>query len=207
MRNFSSSMTAYDLQCVWTDVQKNNQRLQSECFCFWRIMFLSIWSPPLRWYLSLTSLHLSFHLLLFLVSQDPQSLLRARKLQLKLSQSGTQLRLSGDLRGVEGTRLVVKKTKMQKIHKLFMHNQHAQPVVYHHAESKVEHQMQKILPWTSDWIPVVHLKWRDYSPEWNETLLRVLHIKRLLLKWWQKQHDALLSPRLQIVMSQENNSW
>lgn len=65
--------------------------------------------PPLRWYLSLTSLHLSFHLLLFLVSQDPQSLLRARKLQLKLSQSGTQLRLSGDLRGVEGTRLVVKK--------------------------------------------------------------------------------------------------
>lgn len=74
--------------------------------------------PPLRWYLSLTSLHLSFHLLLFLVSQDPQSLLRARKLQLKLSQSGTQLRLSGDLRGVEGTRLVVKKkNKMQKIHK------------------------------------------------------------------------------------------
>lgn len=55
--------------------------------------------PPLCWYLSLTSLHLSFHLLLFLVSQDPQSLLRARKLQLKLSQSGTQLRLSGDLRG------------------------------------------------------------------------------------------------------------
>lgn len=39
-----------------------------------------------------------------------------------------------------------KKNKMQKIHKLFMHNQHAQPVVYHHAESEVEHQMQKILP-------------------------------------------------------------
>lgn len=39
-----------------------------------------------------------------------------------------------------------KKNTMQKIHKLFMHNQHAQPVAYHHAESEVEHQMQKILP-------------------------------------------------------------
>lgn len=55
--------------------------------------------PPPCWYLSLTSLHLSFHLLLFSVSHNPQSLLRARKLQLKLSQSGTQLRLPGDLRG------------------------------------------------------------------------------------------------------------
>lgn len=70
--------------------------------------------PPLRWYLSLTSLHLSFHLLLFLLSQDPQSLLRARKLQLKLSQSGTQLRLSGDLKGEAGTRLVVKKKEKKK---------------------------------------------------------------------------------------------
>lgn len=64
-------------------------------------------------------------------------------------------------------------------------------------------------PAVNQWLdkaPVVHLKWRDYSPEWNETL-RVLHIKRLLFKWWQKQHDALLSPWLQIVMSQENNSW
>lgn len=48
--------------------------------------------------LSLTSLHLSFHLLLFSVSHNPQSLLRARTLRLKLSQSGTQLRLPGDLR-------------------------------------------------------------------------------------------------------------
>lgn len=48
---------------------------------------------------SLTSLHMSFHLLRFFLSHSPWSLLRARKLQLKLSQSGTQLRLSGDLRG------------------------------------------------------------------------------------------------------------
>lgn len=50
---------------------------------------------------------MSFHLLRFSVSHNPSSLLRARKLQLKLSQSGAQLRLSGDLRGKEGTRLDV----------------------------------------------------------------------------------------------------
>lgn len=56
-------------------------------------------SAPSRCCLSLTSLHLSFHLLLFSVSHNPKSLLQARKLQLKLSQSGAQLRLPGDLKG------------------------------------------------------------------------------------------------------------
>lgn len=85
---------------VFKSSNKKDQRIQNECCCFWRTLLFSICPPPSpHWYLSFTSLHLSFHLLLFSVFPSPRSLLRARKLQLKLSQSGAQLRLPGDLTG------------------------------------------------------------------------------------------------------------
>lgn len=65
---------------------------------------------------------------------------------------------------------------------------------------------KKILAWTSE-RRVVNLKWRNYSPEPNETLWRLLQVKHLLVKWWERQHDALLLLCLQTVMSLENNSW
>lgn len=64
-------------------------------------------------------------------------------------------------------------------------------------------------PAVNQWLKktyVVNLKWCNYSTELNETLLRFLQIKHLLLKWWEKQHNALLLLWLRIVMSQENNS-
>lgn len=110
----AESLVSFKCDGIWPSVcldrdthKKKIKVFHSECCCFWRIILLSIWTL-FSWYLSLTSLHMSFHLLRFFVSHNPWSLLRARKLQLKLSQSGTQLRLSGDLRGKEGTRLDVK---------------------------------------------------------------------------------------------------
>lgn len=79
-----------------------------------------------HWYLSLTSLHLSFHLLLISVSHDPQSLLRARKLQLKLSQSGAQLRLPGDLTGK--SQEIGSKSKLLNPQVVYMHSRIAQSV-------------------------------------------------------------------------------
>lgn len=112
-RRTAAAPVSFNCDSIWPPMclerrTKKDQSLVSQCCCFWRIAFLSIWTLFSR-YLSLTSLHMSFHLLRLLLSHSPWSLLRARKLQLKLSQSGTQLRLSGDLRGKKkGTRLDVK---------------------------------------------------------------------------------------------------
>lgn len=142
MKNFpyTSSVTAYDLQCVWTDVQKNYQRLQSECFCFWRIMFLSIWSPPLLVPLP--------HFLTLVFSSSPFSRLprspefaAGQKAAAEAQPIWNAAPPFWRSEGEEGTRLVVNQDA--KIHKLFMHNQHAQPVSYYHAGSEAEHQMQK----------------------------------------------------------------
>lgn len=117
---FPKSTIGFDLQCVWIDIQKRSKTSKWMLLLLKNYASLHMHLTPTHThtlththgYLSLTSLHLSFHLLLIAVSHNPKSLLRARKLQLKLSQSGTQLRLPGDLTGKKKSQEIGSKSKL-----------------------------------------------------------------------------------------------